>query len=122
MKGNKNYMKVKLLIIALLGLFFSLNNAMARDTNKPAANFRTIEQNAFGTGEKLTFDINYGFVTAGTRLWKSIQILQINERDVYDITFLLTQLLVLTWSIRLRIFTKHMLTRTDCFPGDLNSI
>ena len=27
--------------------------------------FRTIENNAFNVGEKLTFDVKYGFVTAG---------------------------------------------------------
>ena len=27
--------------------------------------FRKIENNAFGVGEKLTFDVKFGFVTAG---------------------------------------------------------
>ena len=32
---------------------------------QPPDNFRNITNNAFAEGEKLTFDIKYGFVTAG---------------------------------------------------------
>lgn len=50
-------------------------------------NFRTIEQNAFTVGEKLTFDVKYGFVTAGVAVMEIPKIRKISGREVYHITF-----------------------------------
>jgi hypothetical protein len=49
--------------------------------------FRTIENNAFTVGEKLTFDIKYGFVTAGVAVMEIPKIKKIAGREVYHITF-----------------------------------
>ena len=49
--------------------------------------FRTIENNAFTVGEKLTFDIKYGFVTAGVAVMEIPKIKKIAGRDVYHISF-----------------------------------
>ncbi len=50
--------------------------------------FRKIENKAFKVGEKLTFDVNYGFVTAGIATMEIPKIKRISGRDAYNVTFM----------------------------------
>ncbi|KUG24688.1 hypothetical protein ASZ90_005489 [hydrocarbon metagenome] len=52
-----------------------------------AEEFRTIENNAFCEGEKLTFDVKYGFVTAGIAEMAIQNTRTLAGRDVYHVTF-----------------------------------
>ena len=52
-----------------------------------ADEFREIENDAFTVGEKLTFDVKYGFVTAGVAEMAIPEFKKISGRDVYHITF-----------------------------------
>lgn len=52
-----------------------------------ANDFRTLENNAFKEGEKLTFDVKYGFVTAGIAEMAIPKIKQLAGRDVFHVTF-----------------------------------
>ena len=52
-----------------------------------AQDFRSIENKAFREGEKLTFDVKYGFVTAGVAEMAIPKIKRLAGRDVYHITF-----------------------------------
>lgn len=52
-----------------------------------AQEFRKIENNAFREGEKLTFEVKYGFVTAGIAEMAIPKIEKLAGRDVYHITF-----------------------------------
>jgi hypothetical protein len=49
--------------------------------------FRFLENKAFVEGEKLTFDLNYGFVTAGVAVMEIPRIKRISGREAYHITF-----------------------------------
>lgn len=49
--------------------------------------FRTLENNAFSVGEKLTFDVKYGFVTAGVAVMEIPKIKNIAKRETYHVTF-----------------------------------
>lgn len=49
--------------------------------------FRKLENNAFKVGEKLTFDVKYGFVTAGVAVMEIPKIRKIAKRETYHITF-----------------------------------
>ncbi len=49
--------------------------------------FKKIENRAFKTGEKLTFDVKYGFVTAGVAEFAIPKIVKISGRDAYNVTF-----------------------------------
>ena len=49
--------------------------------------FRKIENNAFKLGEKLTFKVSYGFVTAGIAEYAIPKIVKLAGRDVYSVTF-----------------------------------
>ncbi|MDA3860382.1 MAG: DUF3108 domain-containing protein [Melioribacteraceae bacterium] len=52
-----------------------------------SSDFRTIENNAFTVGEKLTFNVKYGFVTAGEAVMEIPKIKRIAGREVYHVTF-----------------------------------
>lgn len=49
--------------------------------------FRVVENKAFKEGEKLTFDLNYGFVTAGIAVMEIPRIKKISGRNAYHINF-----------------------------------
>ena len=49
--------------------------------------FRTLDNKAFKEGEKLTFDLNYGFVTAGIAVMYIPKIKKISGREAYHVTF-----------------------------------
>lgn len=51
----------------------------------PAHARRTIENDAFGVGEKLSFDINYGFINAGTASMEVSRLIEYNDRPCYQI-------------------------------------
>ncbi|MCX8056030.1 MAG: DUF3108 domain-containing protein [Ignavibacteria bacterium] len=52
-----------------------------------SSEFRKIENKAFGLGEKLTFDVNYGFVTAGIATFSIPEIKTMAGRKVFRIKF-----------------------------------
>lgn len=49
--------------------------------------FKKVENRAFRTGEKLTFDVKYGFVTAGIAEMAIPKVVKITGRDAYNVTF-----------------------------------
>ena len=63
-------------------LFFIIAQYQAQVTE-----FRKVENSAFQVGEKLTFDVKYGFVTAGVAEMAVPKIKRISGRDAYHITF-----------------------------------
>ncbi len=69
-------MKKLLIIISLLFLAFL-----------QTSEFRKVENKAFGVGEKLTFDVNYGFVTAGIATFSIPEVRKMAGRKVYRIKF-----------------------------------
>ena len=78
-----NLNKIKpLLFLLLLFNYFSVIIFAQKVTN-----FRKLENNSFTVGEKLTFDIKYGFVTAGVAVMEIPKLKRISGRDVYQITF-----------------------------------
>ena len=69
-------------LITVLG-YFSLYS----QTTSGKEEFRKIENNAFKEGEKLTFDLNYGFVTAGIAVMEIPRIKKISGRNAYHVNF-----------------------------------
>jgi len=49
--------------------------------------FKKITNKAFTAGEKLTFDVKYGFVTAGVAEFFIPKVVKLSGRDVYNVTF-----------------------------------
>lgn len=61
-------------------------NEPASDTLVAESNLdRFVENLAFGPGEKLTFDINYGFINAGTASMEVAQLIEFESRPCYQI-------------------------------------
>lgn len=74
--------KFNLIIIQLIIFLFAINFVFSQDVE-----FRKIENNAFKLGEKLTFDVNYGFITAGVAVFHVSKIKKISGRDAYHVLF-----------------------------------
>lgn len=64
--------------------------------------FRTIENKAFKEGEKLTFDVKFGFVTAGVAVMAVPKVQKISGRDAYHITFEVNSLSSFDWMYKVR--------------------
>lgn len=73
-------MKTLKVLLSLLIFFSAINFAQIK-------NFRKIEHNAFGVGEKLTFEVNYGPITAGIAVMEIPKLKKISGRDAYNIQF-----------------------------------
>ncbi len=79
----KSYIKINILTIILFIIFIAISSSVAQKKDE----FRKIENKAFRVGEKLTFDVKYGFVTAGIASFEIPKIKKISGRDAYHITF-----------------------------------
>lgn len=72
-----NHLKFIIIFLAVASAVFAQSNP----------EFRTIENNAFKVGEKLIFDVKYGFVTAGVAEMAIPKMKKIFGRNAYHITF-----------------------------------
>jgi hypothetical protein len=62
------------------------SDAEATDTTSLDPGFeRYIENVAFGPGERLSFDIGYGFINAGNATMEVVDLIEYNERPCYQI-------------------------------------
>lgn len=77
----KSFIKINSLIVVLLLIVITSAAAQKKDE------FRKQTNNAFREGEKLTFDVKYGFVTAGIATFEIPKIKKISGRDAYHVTF-----------------------------------
>ena len=76
------YKWLNVLLIILTG-----NILIVPQTSSSKEEFRVIENNAFKEGEKLVFDLDYGFVTAGVAVMEIPRIKKISGRNAYHINF-----------------------------------
>jgi len=75
------YYKKKLMLLIIFILSYpGIINSQIKE-------FRKIENKAFTVGEKLTFDVKYGFITAGIAVIEIPKIKKIGGRDAYHVTF-----------------------------------
>ncbi len=72
---------IKSIIMAVILFLAAVTTINSQD------NFRKMENKAFKEGEKLTFDVKYGFVTAGIATMQVPAIKRISGRDAYHVTF-----------------------------------
>ncbi|NJD23473.1 MAG: DUF3108 domain-containing protein, partial [Melioribacter sp.] len=89
---RKNFKK-EILNFFLLFLLILLSSTQAQTKSaRPASyeskqEFRKLENKAFKLGEKLTYEVNYGFVTAGIAEYSIPKIVKLAGRDVYNVVF-----------------------------------
>lgn len=106
---NKTIFTFLLIFTALL----TANSvSFAQDTT-----LRSVPNNAFKPGEKLSFEINYGFITAGTaEMIVAPNLVTINARPVYDITFTVNSSSAFGSVYKVNDYYKCYLDQQGLFP------
>jgi len=79
----KSFLKIKYVIVVLIIMVIAPSSFNAQNKNE----FRKQPNNAFRKGEILTFDVKYGFVTAGVANFEIPDIKKISGRDAYHVVF-----------------------------------
>ncbi len=101
----------KFLPAIILILAISMSSTQAQE------NFRKINQKAFKEGEKLTFEINYGFITAGEAVMEIDPVIAtINGRKCYDIKFSVNSTESFDMVYKVRDFYKTYVDIEGLFP------
>ena len=77
---------------------------------------RTLKNNAFKEGEKLTFQLNYGFVTAGIAVMQIPRIKRISGRKAYHVTFEVNSVPSFDWIYKVRDRYETYLDVKGIFP------
>lgn len=106
---------MKKIFISLVILFFVASNLIEAQS-KSSSEFRKIENNAFKVGEKLTFDVKYGFVTAGIATFEIPKIKKISGKDVYQIVFQVSSVPSFDWFFKVRDRYETYLDVESIFP------
>jgi hypothetical protein len=110
-------MKLKTLFFAVIAIFTAATFTFAQDSVAPPVEFRKVENKAFTQGEKLTFDVNYGFVTAGIATMEiGNTLLNVNGREAYDITVSVNSTSGFDAVYRVRDYYKSYLDKEGLFP------
>jgi len=97
--------------ILLLLLFGSMLSAQSAKTD-----FRKIENKAFKAGEKLMFDVKYGFVTAGVATMRISEIKKITGRDTYKVLFEVNSVPNFDWIYKVRDRYETYIDVEGIFP------
>ncbi|MFO7447040.1 MAG: DUF3108 domain-containing protein [Ignavibacteriaceae bacterium] len=104
-----------LYLLLFITLVYNIN-IYPNDPQSNSGDFRKIENNAFTVGEKLTFDVKYGFVTAGTAIFHIPRIRKISGRDVYQIIFEVNTVPSFDWMYKVRDRYESYLDVEGLFP------
>lgn len=107
-------MKRNLIIIILISLI-SITTLKSQDYSNES--FRYVENEAFGFGEKLDYEVGYKFITAGTgSFYIKKEPLIVNGRKAYDINFYVKSLESLRWIYEVKDWYKTALDVGGMFP------
>lgn len=113
---NNNIMKKKILFV-LLSLFLVSSFTFADDSLKTIKEFRKINQKAFTIGEKLNFEINYGFVTAGTAVLEILPEYQvINGKNCFDVNASVNSNASFEWVYKFTERFRSLIDADGIFP------
>lgn len=83
---------------------------------QPGDDFKKIENKAFAEGEKLVFDVKYGFVTAGIGTMEIPKIKKISGRDAYYVQFTVNSMSSFDWAFKVRDRYETYIDKTALFP------
>jgi hypothetical protein len=118
----KNMNKRMSIIGTLLCIFFLEGYAGGRADSTRALpdtinfNPQGIVNNAFGLGERLTFDISYGFITAGEAFMSVPDTVTMQGRSTYKILFEVNSLPAFSWIYRVRDRYETYIDAEGIFP------
>lgn len=78
--------------------------------------FRKVDNIAFKEGEKLTFDVKYGFVVAGVATMQIPRVRKISGRDVFHVTFEVNTVPSFDWIFKVRDRYETFVDVEGIFP------
>ncbi len=114
------FKRIKFILLTLLfisSLVTAGNDVVKKTTAKSTSdNFRKLENKAFKEGEKLTFDVKYGFVTAGIATMRIPKIKRISGRNAYHVTFEVNSVPSFDWIYKVRDRYETYLDVEGLFP------
>lgn len=102
--------------ISFFILLFALSYGFTVEELNKDDELRTLENNAFKEGEKLTFQLNYGFVTAGIAVMQIPRIKRISGRKAYHVTFEVNSVPSFDWIYKVRDRYETYLDVKGIFP------
>ncbi|GBD86813.1 hypothetical protein BMS3Abin03_00737 [bacterium BMS3Abin03] len=79
-------------------------------------NFRKLDNKAFKVGEKLTFELNYGFVTAGVAVMEIPKIKRISGRQAFHVVFTVNSVPSFDWIYKVRDRYETYIDVEGLFP------
>jgi hypothetical protein len=85
------------------------------DTLKPVP-LRVLHQNAFSVGERLVFDVGYGFITAGEAVMAVPKIDTLNDRECFQVLFTVNSTPSFSWIYKVEDRYETYLDREGLFP------
>lgn len=100
----------KIIICLLISIPFVYSQTVKDD------DFRTVENKAFKVGEKLTFDVKYGFVTAGISVMEIPDIKRISGREAYHIISTVNTVSSFDWFFKVRDRYETYMDVKGLFP------
>jgi hypothetical protein len=101
--------------LLLVHLLFPIIFVFAGNPQTPD-DFRKMTNKAFADGEKLVFDVKYGFVTAGIGTMEIPKIKKISGRDVYYVLFTVNTVPSFDWMFKVRDRYETYLDKDALFP------
>ena len=109
-------MFLKSLILSLFISTVFIFGAVKYGGKSGGGEFRKLENHAFNVGEKLTFDVKYGFVTAGVATMAVPRIKRISGRSAYNITFDVNSVPSFDWIYKVRDHYESYMDTEGLFP------
>ncbi len=122
MNMKKNWLisfSITSLILIIFGFYalklFSQDNSKSK--NSETSEFRYVQNEAFGFGEKLEYKVGYKFVTAGTGYFHILpDPIEVSGRTCYDIRFQVRSLESLEWLYKVRDTYRTVIDVHGIFP------
>ncbi len=108
MPNKKLFIRFFLALVVIISIY---NYSQSTKTE-----FRKLENKAFKQGEKLTFDVKYGFVTAGVATMQIPSIKRISGRNAYHILFEVNSVPSFDWIYKVRDRYESYLDVEGLFP------
>ena len=109
-----------LLIFLLLNIFSILFSSFCYSIKLDSNNIlRKVENNAFGLGEVLEYDIVYGWITAGKGSFRIMpETIEIEGRACYDVRYEVRSLKSLEWIYKVRDVYLTKIDTSGIFPWE----
>lgn len=111
-----NLTKILLSCIAFFIIVAANANSQSSMGESTSTEFRRVDNSAFKVGEKLTFDVKYGFVKAGVATMEVPKMKKISGRDAYQVTFQVMSVPSFDWFYKVRDRYETYLDSQGLFP------